>query len=388
MKITIAHSWSTNMGDAAILCATIKMLKRIDPDFEITVLASDPEFTKEKCPDLDAKLMIWPWPVSRKRGLSYWIKAPFILASHFFSVLLYRLTKMRIFPFKEFAFPLSSFFDCDVLISSGGGFINPRFYFFISLSELAFAKILGKKSIIMPQTIGPFYPLMDKIAGAMINLADAVILREEKSAEMLMRMGVKNTYVTTDIAFAGDKEVSGKRKNRIIICPKETGKDSYDEYIEKLVGRIICETDCEVVFLPTEKADIEFQKELATGIPVKVIDSIEAPEKISEIVSESEFIISNRMHPIIFGCGTPFFAISDDHKFEGVLDKLCKGCCMDISGIEKDETIDLIMEKIRNREKLRKVVTGNFQKARMRAMETEGILRERFESWGENVRDN
>lgn len=391
MKILIPHSWSPSVGDMAVLTATVKMLEEVAPGAEITALVSHPEFTGEKCPDIKAGLERWPWPIpGARRSMLEVLSYPFILMGHFFSAMAYRLFKARIFIFnRKFAGPLSAFFDCDVVLSPGGDFINPKYGFFTTFSEFIMAKILGKKLVICAQTIGPFTGLMHgRLAAAVLNLADLIIVREQKTASLLEEIGIKNFHVTADIVFTLPAPKKNARKKKMIICAErldsQPQRKHYAEYLRRLSRRIMDEFGCEVVYMPANRADVEFQAELISGLDGKIsaIGEVYPPHKVAELASESDFLISSRMHPIILGTlsATPFFAIGDSFKFEEVLGVFCKGCSLKISELD-DKSIETVLERIREREKLGKMIAERLPDRKERAMENGSILRRSFQEW-------
>jgi polysaccharide pyruvyl transferase WcaK-like protein len=382
------------MGDAAMLLTTRGMLKEAVPDVKVTALVSHPEFTRERCPGIDAKLCGWLWPVPEagKAGFLDLCWYPFILLSNFVSVIAHRLLKARIFTInKRFAGALSSYFDCDVVISPGGDFISPNYFFVTTFSEFLMAKILGKKLVIIGQTMGPFKGLLNgRLAALVLNLADLIIVREHATARQLEGIGVRGHRVTTDLAFAFPENVKrGKGdKRRVIICPKKIGGPSkralYAEQLGKLAGRIIEEFGSEVVFLPTDLHDVDFQREISSKIDGKVkhIEEVHPPGRIAEIISDADFIVSSRMHAIILGSlsSTPFFAVGDSFKFSEILDSLCEGCAMGIEELD-DKGIERIIERIREREKLRGMIADRMAHVGERARESSSILGEKLREW-------
>jgi polysaccharide pyruvyl transferase WcaK-like protein len=251
------------------------------------------------------------------------------------------------------------------------------------------AKILGKRIVICAQTIGPFTGLMHgRLAAAVLNLADLIIVREKKTAALLEEIGVKKFHVTADIVFTFPAPKKSPRKKRILICAERLDslrqRKPYAEYLGRLGKRIVDEFGCEVLCMPANRADVDFQKEIITGLDGKIsaIGEVQAPGKVAELASESEFLISSRMHPIILGTlsATPFFAIGDSFKFEEVLGVFCKGCTLKINELD-DKSIETILERIREREKLGKMIAAKLPDAREKALENGSILRRSFKEW-------
>ncbi len=372
MNILVAHSWSRNVGDMALLSTTIRMLEEAAPGACITALVAHPEFVRERC-NLNARLERWPWPLERRR----WdiILYPAIYLSHVLSVLAYRLFKARIFLFKKYERPLSAIFDTDVLVSPGGDFISPRYGFITTFSEFLFAKILGKKLIIFPQTIGPFTGLLNGSASSyVLNMADLILVREHETKRLLERIGVADAVVTADVVFTFPSPPETKRKNRVIICAEDI-PGGYETYLEGL-AKMIKREGLEVVFMAANGGDITINERLAKKTGTAVIKEIHPPEKVARILSGSEFLVSSRMHPIVLGTlsSTPFFAIGDSFKFRAVLGDLCEDCWTKTDGI----SIERIMDRIRDRERLREEIGMRLPQVQERSRESIRILRKEF----------
>jgi len=394
-KIAIAHSYSLNVGDMAVLSTTVGILTGIAPDSQITALVSHPDFTSKKLPRLNARLERWPWPVDHEAGkgpLRFFGYAAVYL-SHIVSVLAYRIAGTRVFLFnKKYSAPLNAIFDCDILLSPGGDFINPRYGFITTLSEFIMAKALGKKLVICAQTIGPFEGLLNGRASAFVlNMADLILIREQKTAKLLADAGVKGVEVTGDIVFAFPKalEEGKKRPGKAVICVEDLHppalKERYAKKMKELSRRVNREFGYRIVYMPANCADAAFHADLAQGIEdAEVIHEVHAPEKIADILSDAEFLISSRMHPIVLGAlsCTPFFAIGESFKFEAVLGPICEGCCMKGYELETDEGVERIMDAIRRREALRRKIFGTLPGAKERAKRNAVLLCKKLEEWG------
>jgi polysaccharide pyruvyl transferase WcaK-like protein len=392
-KVVVAHSWSRNMGDAAMLRTIVDIIHAISPDIKITALVSHPEYTVPRCRGIDARIEGWPWPVpQRERNIfDYAVFYPVIYASNMFSALLYRLLGARIFLLnRRFAGPLSSIFECDAFICPGGDFIGPKYFFHSTFGEIVMAMILGKRIIVCAQTIGPFRGAFDRgLASFVLNMADVVIVREGATAKHMMELGVRNVEVTSDLAFmfmAGG-HWSRVRKRKVIICPKKISGDrkAYIGGISNLAKRLVDELGYEVEFLASDAYDSDFQSEIAStlGGRVRLAGEVFPPEEIARHMSEAEFVVSSRMHAIILATlsGTPFFAIGDSHKFEAILGSLCDDCTIGIEELD-ERGIDRILGAIKNGNAIAASIRKKFPQVLAKSMRNAEILKSKFREWG------
>jgi polysaccharide pyruvyl transferase WcaK-like protein len=392
LKVVVSHSWSKNMGDLAILLTITRMLREISPGCQISALVSHPQITGKKCPGLDVELdrWVWPMPAKERPGVLDLAWYPVVFANNMASAVVFRLFKRRFFLFnRHLSSPLGRFFDCDVIISPGGDFMGPKYFFVTAFGELIMARILGKKSIICAQTIGPMEGFFNGLVVApVLSLVDLIIVRDERTAHDLKGIGVKGAMTTSDLVFAYKCAPKKERANSVIMCPKRIrrGRERYMDNYRVLARRVIDELGYRITFLPTDEYDVKFQGEVASGVGrpgVEIIGEVGTPAEIADNISKSEFIVSTRMHAIILGTlsRTPFFAVGDSHKFSGVLGTLCEDCVLDIGSFD-EAGIERIIRSIKDKEALKKSIIAKFPRVQERAQENAEIIRGKFLEWG------
>lgn len=392
-KVVIAHSWSLNMGDAAMLRTIALIIKGISRDIGITALCSHPEYTMQRCRGMDAKITGWPWPVKQgERSLfDLAVIFPFIYANNLASAAIFRLFRVKLFLFnRRYAEPLSSIFECDALICPGGDFISPKYFFHSTFGEIIMARILGKKVVVCAHTIGPFRSAFDKmVVSKVLRMADVVIVREEVSAGHLRELGVPKVEVTSDLAFMFEpgRGLDAARKRKVIISPKKISGDrsAYARGISRLAEELAGRHGYEVEFLASDAYDYEFQAGIASGLGgrVKLADDVYAPEEIARRMSEAEFVVSSRMHAIILATlsGTPFFAIGDSHKFEAILGDLCRGCTMGVGELD-EKGIEKVIGAVKGSGRIAASIREKYPLVRAKSMRNAEILGIKFREWG------
>lgn len=388
-KILILHSWSPNMGDNAMLKSIVSMLDEVSRGCMISALVSHPEMTTRLSPGLRAELRDWPWPVPKKGGTPFVDKLayPVIWGANLFSAAIYRLFKRKVFLGNgRYRGALEGFFDSDIIMTPGGDFISPDYFYMTTFSEMMMAKILGKKLVVLGQTTVPFKSVIGSaIASLILRLPDLLIVREDYSARWLGSIGIRNVFVTGDVAFLFDHKPVGKReKRRVILCPKGVKDPEYPEKMAAL-ARALIEKGCSITILISDLHDLKVQEDIAKrlGSSVEVIDKIMGPEELSDRIASADFIISSRMHAIILGTlsATPFFAIGDSFKFREILwpfypDSSIHYKTLDEKGIEK------IMGFIERRDSLEAVMRQKLPGIKEKSARSKGILAGKFSEWG------
>lgn len=159
--------------------------------------------------------------------------------------------------------------------------------------------------------------------------------------EYLRKFGItKNVFETADYAFLLKEERKkdllstnntfgrGDGKN-VAICIKERANmEKREIYLKLLVDLIdyLHKKDYFVFLVSQTVGDDVLGQDLMNLVNknIKLVPFGTEPRFIKSIYKNCEFIISNRIHGIIFaaGVGTPFISIAYEPKFQGVLDQL------------------------------------------------------------------
>lgn len=161
-KILISGYYGfNNIGDESILRTVIDNLREKLPDVDITVLSQNPGLTAEK----------------------YGVKA------------VRRMNPPDIF---------RSVGRCDLLLSGGGSLLQDatsRKSILYYLAILALAQLLGKRTFIYSQGIGPITaPRNRRLTAWVLRRTDGIVVRDEGSRDLLRKIGVPEDliHVTAD----------------------------------------------------------------------------------------------------------------------------------------------------------------------------------------------
>jgi len=254
-KILICNYFSaSNRGDAAIMEGLISGIREVRPDSEIAIAAYDVESAR---------------------------------AFHNEDVLAQPFLDGSIFQFKNFIFALTSVWHRkavfgkekasddrtrfihamerqDLVIATGGSNIVGCYGFgpFGHLWALWMAKRLGKKTVLMGQSIGPLNSvLLRTFAAYVLRRLDYIVLRDQASLDLLKSIGVppERMQATADLAFLMDPE-RGAKRDRLgqlraegipVVDPDSLNisisvrhkfpsmsRESYERYIEVMKGFI------------------------------------------------------------------------------------------------------------------------------------------------------
>ena len=320
-----------NTGDEAIMLSMHKNIQELGENYHITVLSNKPEETKEK----------------------YGIEA------------VYRFGMRDVF---------HAIRKSDVLLSGGGSLLQDStstrsLMYYLSITVMA--KLLRKKVMLYANGIGPVSGKRNRrLVKQVVNRADLITLREENSYEELLSMGVnpKKCFVTADPAFTMngiDAEASRELLQAegvpldkpIVVVSVRKWKD-----MDKFIGRFarMCDTivekyDRNIVFLGMQMPnDIIVSEKVRAQMKQKayILKNNHSPYEVMGIISQADFILSMRLHTLIFAAKqqVPLIGFVYDPKIEYYLEKLEMPSGGKLKEFDPETTLEYVDDVIRNKE--------------------------------------
>lgn len=275
-----------NIGDEAILEALILGIRDKFPSAQITVLSREPEKTEE----------------------TYNVKA------------------VSRFNFRKIRKALS---DSDILISGGGGLIQDvtgpfTIPYYLGIVQLA--KRMRKLTVILGQGFGPVRGAIGRLmAKSVLNSVDLIIVRDERSANDLLALGVRKPpiHVAGDLtpmipllsnnmsqAILKMEGIERAGKNLIGISIRHPSKKlsnekakAYYSTIASAADHIIERHDAKLIFIPFHyPSDIIESSKIINLMrnPVNIVLREYAPVEMLGIISQLDAMIGMRLHSLIF----------------------------------------------------------------------------------------
>ena len=320
-----------NTGDEAIMLSMHKNIQELGENYHITVLSNKPEETKEK----------------------YGIEA------------VYRFGMRDVF---------HAIRKSDVLLSGGGSLLQDStstrsLMYYLSITVMA--KLLRKKVMLYANGIGPVSGKRNRrLVKQVVNRADLITLREENSYEELLSMGVnpKKCFVTADPAFTMNGigaeasrallQAEGVPLDKpIVVVSVRKWKD-----MDKFIGRFarMCDTivekyDRNIVFLGMQMPnDIIVSEKVRAQMKQKayILKNNHSPYEVMGIISQADFILSMRLHTLIFAAKqqVPLIGFVYDPKIEYYLEKLEMPSGGKLKEFDPETTLEYVDDVIRNKE--------------------------------------
>jgi len=398
MKILIIEAYTdANAGSAALIENAIALVRQYCKNASLKILAQN-RIHVQNFSGIETYNEIFQLPFKKSRILQLiWLVRTVAWMLVNYLVLFLRLG----IPFSLYTYnkatlnAIRQIQNCDVCISIGAERINDNFVFGLpfSLYGLWLVKKLGKKLVLFPQTIGPFYRKLSKSTSQKIlSKCDYVFLRDKRSVDIMKSLGVpkRNYSFMPDIAILQESVDDSVRKSifaqehipledgRLIgisairwsyanDLEKQSSYEIYKKSVAKAVDYMIEKYGCRVVFVPTNvgihgcrEDDIEVAHEIIENVEhrkrVHIIDHLYRPSELKGLIGDMDLFLATRMHACIFATGicTPTCSINYQFKLYEYMKYLgLENNTIDIREITFEKLRGLVDYTYKNRDQIR-----------------------------------
>ena len=305
-KILISGYYGfNNIGDESILRTVIDNLREKLPDVDITVLSQNPGLTAEK----------------------YGVKAA------------WRMGRRDIF---------RSVRGCDLLLSGGGSLLQDatsRKSILYYLAILALAQLLGKRTFIYSQGIGPITGRVNcRLTALVLRRTDGIVVRDEGSRDLLRKIGVPEDliHVTADPVIRVKKPdpAQGLALLEREGCPRRPGRLTVGWAVKarKPDKHLLQEVEKCILWLReaygADSVLIPFFHKEDVGVCAGVAERLGGQagclrekylsEETLSIIGCMDVLVGVRLHSLIYAAvmGVPMVGISYDPKVESFLSSI------------------------------------------------------------------
>ncbi len=287
-----------NVGDEAILTATLRELRSALPDVDVVVLSADPADT------------------SRQHETAS----------------VHRLH------------PLPALWRSDLLLFGGGGLLQDytsQRSLFYYLGIIMAARLLGKRTMVYANSIGPVLrPSSVRLAGWVLNGVDAITVRDRASADELQRLGVRRppVAVTADpalllppataeegAAFCRTHGIEPEAGPIVAIAIRPWRTQAHVAGVARLADHLVRTYQAQIVFFPVQPAQDEPVLRQAAALmrePSHVLPEDIGLQGVLSLLSLARLAVGMRLHALIFSLvqATPALGIIYDPKVEHFLE--------------------------------------------------------------------
>ncbi|HAW20384.1 MAG TPA: hypothetical protein DCX14_09390 [Flavobacteriales bacterium] len=360
-KILLSGGWGySNLGDDAILVSSIRLIRDLIENPEITVISFDPQQTEETLCDSSIKIV----RSAHRSGfgdfpyyeLNAYLKSPYLK----FSRGVVRRITSRVLGFIR-SFYLSKFesFQCedldetfaqtDLFIMSGGGYFNSWKTMLASrMWELNAACRNHKKTIVIGQTLGPFLPdQFDAVKFALCDV-DVISVRDPQSVADLQTMGY-DARLSPDLALYDVSDVTAGLYAGIIpggMTPKEI-----DNLVEVFKSGELKDFPIKLIVTRLYREDVRIVDRMKNrlereGFQVYLCVHDSYNTMLSDILS-CRFMVSRNLHGLIlaYRAGVPILCVNNERKFIGFMEQIKRPeFCLNLAESTPEEISERINE--------------------------------------------
>lgn len=357
-KIVISNIYSPqNIGDRAIVEGIIKTFKEKYSDVKISCLSKyHGEF--QKFTNWKGTHELIHLPVDGNKIFTL-LKPLKDLIAFLINLTLFRFNKTLYLRKISNDNPFKIIAEADIVVAAGGNYLfssNSSFLsrtMLIHILNIYLPVVMGKKVILFPQSIGPFYRTYErKLITTLLSKTHLIMLRDKESYDFLVKnkLPIEKLLILPDIAFNLDHMKPLRRTNKIkkvLITALDWSwgvdldkKEKYTLTIEKYKDNLAKIIDylsdvigAEVSLFPHVTVDTSND----TIISMEIISRAKTKKKISlnqksdssieeilKFYSEFDLVIGSRMHSCILGItqGVPTIGVSYQPKTLGTYNLL------------------------------------------------------------------
>lgn len=374
MNILLSGGWGYgNIGDDAILIASLSLLKKQYPDAQITITSYNPEYTREIVGNKYEILPSVHRKIFGKRAFRFLCVQGYVLNTermpyYFQRLYNYVIRKIKALCYKNKDVLKSAiakldwtelqrpFFNADIFIMSGGGYFNNWQESMVSrIIELELAEKSKVKSFICGQTIGPFdtTPEWNERLVHALKTVSRISVRDVASQKDLKNWNI-HALLAPDLALSQNPMLREEKGQTIAIVPAELPRQSRNIFI-KGMSDFIRKKDLRASVIVTRLyiADIECAKQIYAGI-----QKLCGKEKIKLVIPRvycdieqplmrSKYVVSRNLHGLILAwrSGAKCLCMNNERKFVTFMQQIeCPENVIDI----KDMTFELLCRKLEN----------------------------------------
>ncbi|MDR0445990.1 MAG: polysaccharide pyruvyl transferase CsaB [Oscillospiraceae bacterium] len=263
---------------------------------------------------------------------------------------------------------------CDALVFGGGSLLqdytSTRSLLYY-LAILSLARAMRRRVMIYANGIGPVTREKNRRrVKTAVEQADVVTLRDERSLEELLSMGVTrdDITVTSDPVFTAELPDKAEREELLramglsrpfavfSVRQWNTGERFAPE-LARLCGMIKSELELDILFLPMQPpGDIAASRAVAAQLPD---GAVIPPRELTlreyfALIGEARLAVSMRLHTLIFAAraGTPALGIDVDPKLRAYLELLGAPNLGTPEEFDAERTLGLIREVLEHRDEL------------------------------------
>ena len=399
-KVLILNVGPTNKGNQAIVASTMEAISRFAPETEFILMGE----SKVNTPQVQIKEAAARVAFGQRRRPLRLLVSLLYLAE---CVVIHTLKKLRIhIPVSRHS-RLFDYYDCDLVVNSGGDMLSGEGSFGLtSFLNILYAVLLGKPVVLYGESLGYFSNLIfNAFAKFVLNRTSLILLREELSEVYLDKEGITKPkiYVTAEPAFLlsaipeervrsilSDESIDESKRPLVGVNPsgkimlEEKASDAMakviDDLVEDLSGAIIM-----IPHVYTEGVDDRvvidriFRK-IRNKSNVITINKEYTAQELKGIIGQCDLFIGARMHATIASTSmlVPTVGIAYSHKMHGIIGKMLRQekYILDVKDLNYEGLKSKIYDAWENREGIRAELARRIPQVKEEALLSGKLVKE------------
>lgn len=221
--------------------------------------------------------------------------------------------------------------DADYYIMGGGGYLNdwPESIVTKHLESLA-AKAHGLTMLMVGQTIGPFSKKPSRqLCLDICSMMNGMFFRDKESIRDCGKQDNIVTHAVPDLALF-EEIAPGKKCERITFIPFKTDVLEHKDYLAENLKAISQSTGCTITVAITQQWQNSLSLAVACylyfkqqGIDAELVIPRNV-ESLQDLLASSKLLLSQNLHGLIlaYRAGTNIISLNTDRKFKGFMEKV------------------------------------------------------------------
>lgn len=427
MKILITNTVTLNGGDAAILRGEISLFRAaFGNTCRFIVYDSQPEVAARYHPDLEfRKLLFFSVHRPRKskvigRFIHYVNKVRFCIGACFVKYKLDLLARVFLRP-RELQ-DLLEYRDADLIVSTGGTYLVEHYNIEPRILDYEIALYFKRPLVFFSQSLGPFsIPSNRRRLRKVFEKSILVLLRDEKSLQHLLDLGLKNinAFITPDAAYAlvdplPKREIDTRGNFRptlkVAISVREwrhfatlnatVGRQRYLEAMRTVTSDLVEKYHAKITYISTCQGieeywtdDSKLASEVVEVLPdhirscVVVDNAFHSTSELLEKLRQFDLVIATRMHMAILAMaiGVPVLPIAYEFKTQQLFYRLGLGhWVQDIEKVSGESLKNVVNAFIAQLPRIRVNICAGVKKEQEELVRSIGLVKAALERWSDS----
>lgn len=411
-NLLIIQNYNANKGDSSVIHTMKKTITEMDGEVSISLTSYDPEMAKEEYALESAEWIINFRNIklahSKIGKLYYFVKEFLWIIYSLVWIVFYKIGLNLPLPkFKKKTIKL--YLQSEVVVLPGGHFFTNLNGFPVNISHaygLLYAKLLGKKTMVYSQTVGPFFgkfaTLTKRITDFVIKHTDVVTLREEDSTQYCK--GYENVYVTAETVFAlptnttvskNIKQLQDLKKDEKTLVGVTIhhiyfkhffSRDDYVKIMSNIFDEIIGKYDCNILIIPMEASyhkggDRPIANEMKELCKYKesiyILDGDLDPLTTSSVIANTDIFVGTKTHSIVYGLKSivPTLSISYQQKSTEFMKMFgVEENAIDLKVLNINDFMNIFNRLFENKGKYKNIQKENYEIVKNKSLENNRYL--------------